>query len=156
MRRSVNPHEGKTINRRAVCGKSARTVRREGRSKPMDLPYPYPHHVLPGSHSDHKFIFRVHSRRSPDRQADRFALKRPESRTPAILLDPFDQSGANRVQVHVVQLLVDLLSTPDVESVGLRLPDHDPFGLVLEGRLDACRRRTPRTGRASRCRRLFA
>jgi hypothetical protein len=37
----VNPLEGKTTNRRAVCGRSACTVRREGRPKPMGLPYPY-------------------------------------------------------------------------------------------------------------------
>jgi hypothetical protein len=33
---------GKTTDWRAVCGRSACTVRREGRSKPIDLPYPYP------------------------------------------------------------------------------------------------------------------
>jgi hypothetical protein len=90
-----------------------------------------PHHVLPNSRSDHKFILRFQSRRPSDRQADRFAFKIPESRTPAILLGPFDQSGTNRVPVHVFQFLLDLLSRPDVESVGLRLPDHDPFGLAL-------------------------
>ena len=41
MPRPVNPHGGKTINRRAGCGKSARPVRREGRPKPIGLPYPY-------------------------------------------------------------------------------------------------------------------
>ena len=38
---SVNPHEGKTINRRAGCGRTARPVRREGSPKPIGLPYPY-------------------------------------------------------------------------------------------------------------------
>ena len=28
-------------NRRAVCGRTARAVRREGRLKPIDRPYPY-------------------------------------------------------------------------------------------------------------------
>ena len=37
----VNPHGGKTINRRAGCGKSARPVRREGRPNSIGLPYPY-------------------------------------------------------------------------------------------------------------------
>ena len=37
----VNPLEGQTIDRRAGCGRSASPVRREGRSKPIDLPYPY-------------------------------------------------------------------------------------------------------------------
>ena len=31
MQRPVNPLEGKTTDRRAVCGRTARTVRREGR-----------------------------------------------------------------------------------------------------------------------------
>ena len=38
---SFNPHGGKTINRRAVCGRSARTVRREGGPNPIGPPYPY-------------------------------------------------------------------------------------------------------------------
>ncbi len=41
MPRSVNPHEGKTINRRAGCGKTARPVRREERPKPIGRSYPY-------------------------------------------------------------------------------------------------------------------
>ena len=41
MRWPSNPFEGKTINRRAGCGKPARPVRREGRPKPIGLPYPY-------------------------------------------------------------------------------------------------------------------
>ena len=38
---SVNPLGGKTINRRAGCGKSASPVRREGRPNSIGLPYPY-------------------------------------------------------------------------------------------------------------------
>ena len=38
---SVNPVSGQTTNRRAVCGKSACTVRREGRLEPTSLSYPY-------------------------------------------------------------------------------------------------------------------
>ncbi len=34
-------YEGKTTDRRAVCGRSASTVRREGRRKPMRRSYPY-------------------------------------------------------------------------------------------------------------------
>ena len=34
---NVNPLRGKTTNRRAVCGRSARTVRREGEVK-LSLP----------------------------------------------------------------------------------------------------------------------
>src|SRR5438477_2182383 len=41
MRRSVNPLRGKTTDRRAVCGKSARTVRREGGPNSIGPPYPY-------------------------------------------------------------------------------------------------------------------
>lgn len=41
----VNPLGGKTINRRAVCGRSASTVRREGES--FGSPYPYPGPSLP-------------------------------------------------------------------------------------------------------------
>jgi hypothetical protein len=37
----VSPLEGKTTDWRAVCGRSARTVRREGASKPIGAPYPY-------------------------------------------------------------------------------------------------------------------
>jgi hypothetical protein len=37
----VNPSQGKTTNRRAGCGKTARPVRREGGSKPIDPSYPY-------------------------------------------------------------------------------------------------------------------
>ena len=33
---------GGLVNRRAVCGRSARTVRREGRRSQMRRPYPYP------------------------------------------------------------------------------------------------------------------
>ena len=36
----ASPHEGKTIDRRAVCGRSARTVRREGGPNPIGPPYP--------------------------------------------------------------------------------------------------------------------
>jgi hypothetical protein len=35
----VNPLRGNTTDWRAGCGKSARPVRREGRPKPMGLPY---------------------------------------------------------------------------------------------------------------------
>ena len=42
----VHPLDGKTINWRAVCGRSARTVRREGRRKPLRRPYPYHELVL--------------------------------------------------------------------------------------------------------------
>ncbi len=42
MQRRVNPLRGKTIDRRAGCGRSASPVRREGRPKPIGLPYPYP------------------------------------------------------------------------------------------------------------------
>ena len=38
----VNPLGGKTINRRAGCGKTASPVRREGEPKPIGSPYPYP------------------------------------------------------------------------------------------------------------------
>jgi len=38
---TVGPLAGKTTNRRAGCGRSARPVRREGVSKPIDAPYPY-------------------------------------------------------------------------------------------------------------------
>src|SRR4051794_10579482 len=41
MRRSVNPLRGKTTDRRAVCGKSACTVRREGGPNSIGPPYPY-------------------------------------------------------------------------------------------------------------------
>jgi hypothetical protein len=37
----VNPLEGKTINRRAGCGRSARPVRREGGPNSIGPPYPY-------------------------------------------------------------------------------------------------------------------
>ncbi|MCX7420279.1 MAG: hypothetical protein NT013_12165, partial [Planctomycetia bacterium] len=36
-----NPLAGKTINRRAGCGKPARPVRREGRPKSIGRSYPY-------------------------------------------------------------------------------------------------------------------
>jgi uncharacterized protein len=42
MKRLVNPLGGETINQRAGCGKSARPVRREERSKPTGLTYLYP------------------------------------------------------------------------------------------------------------------
>ncbi len=38
----VSPLAGKTTDWRAGCGRSARPVRREGASKPIDAPYPYP------------------------------------------------------------------------------------------------------------------
>ena len=41
---TVSPLRGKTTDWRAGCGRSARPVRREGGSKPIDAPYPY--HVL--------------------------------------------------------------------------------------------------------------
>src|SRR6516165_529745 len=44
MPRSVSPLAGKTTDWRAGCGRSARPIRREGASKPIDAPYPY--HVL--------------------------------------------------------------------------------------------------------------
>jgi hypothetical protein len=37
----VNPLEGKTINWRAGCGKTASPVRREGEPNPIGSPYPY-------------------------------------------------------------------------------------------------------------------
>jgi hypothetical protein len=37
----VSPLAGKTTDRRAGCGKSARPVRREGESKPIGPSYPY-------------------------------------------------------------------------------------------------------------------
>jgi len=40
MHVSSNPYQEPT-DRRAVCGKTACTVRREGRSNPIDRPYPY-------------------------------------------------------------------------------------------------------------------
>ena len=42
MFQPVNPHEGKTINRRAGCGRSASPVRREGELNSIGTPYPYP------------------------------------------------------------------------------------------------------------------
>src|SRR5262249_51750759 len=41
---TVSPLRGKTTDWRARCGRSARPVRREGASKPIDAPYPY--HLL--------------------------------------------------------------------------------------------------------------
>jgi|SRR5712671_5528244 len=38
---TVGPLAGKTTDWRAGCGRSARPVRREGGSKPIDAPYPY-------------------------------------------------------------------------------------------------------------------
>src|SRR5215470_4120132 len=43
MSRHASPLAGKTTDRRAGCGRSARPVRREGASKPIDAPYPYHH-----------------------------------------------------------------------------------------------------------------
>jgi hypothetical protein len=37
----VSPLAGKTTDWRAVCGRSARPVRREGASKPIGASYPY-------------------------------------------------------------------------------------------------------------------
>jgi hypothetical protein len=37
----ASPLAGKTINRRAGCGRSARPVRREGGANPIASPYPY-------------------------------------------------------------------------------------------------------------------
>ena len=42
----ASPLAGKTINRRAGCGRSARPVRREGGANPITSPYPY--HFCPG------------------------------------------------------------------------------------------------------------
>src|SRR5712671_1039347 len=42
MPRPVSPLAGNTTDWRAGCGRSARPVRREGGSKPIDAPYPYP------------------------------------------------------------------------------------------------------------------
>jgi len=39
---TASPLVGKTTDWRAGCGRSARPVRREGGSKPIDSPYPYP------------------------------------------------------------------------------------------------------------------
>ena len=39
--RYINPLRGKTINRRAGCGRPASPVRREGRPNSIGLPYPY-------------------------------------------------------------------------------------------------------------------
>jgi hypothetical protein len=44
MHWSVSPLAGKTTDWRAVCGKFASPVRREGASKPIDASYPY--HVV--------------------------------------------------------------------------------------------------------------
>ena len=41
MHWSVSPLAGKTTDWRAVCGKFASPVRREGASKPIDASYPY-------------------------------------------------------------------------------------------------------------------
>jgi hypothetical protein len=41
MSRPVDPHEGKTINRRAGCGRTARPVRRGAGPKPIGPAYPY-------------------------------------------------------------------------------------------------------------------
>jgi len=38
---TVSPLVGKTTDWRAVCGRTARPVRREGASKPIDASYPY-------------------------------------------------------------------------------------------------------------------
>lgn len=38
---TISPLVGKTTDWRAGCGRSARPVRREGASKPIDAPYPY-------------------------------------------------------------------------------------------------------------------
>jgi hypothetical protein len=38
---TISPLAGKTTDWRAGCGRSARPVRREGVSKPIDAPYPY-------------------------------------------------------------------------------------------------------------------
>ena len=38
---TVSPLGGKTTDRRAGCGRSARPVQREGASKSIDAPYPY-------------------------------------------------------------------------------------------------------------------
>ena len=40
--RAIRPRRRQTADWRAVCGRSARTVRREGRRKPMRCPYLYP------------------------------------------------------------------------------------------------------------------
>ena len=40
--KNVSPCEGKTTDRRAVCGRSARTVRREGGPTQVGPSYPYP------------------------------------------------------------------------------------------------------------------
>ena len=45
---TVSPLRGKTTDRRAGCGRSARPVRREGATKPIDAPYPY-HHPYVGA-----------------------------------------------------------------------------------------------------------
>jgi len=39
---TFNPYHWATTNWRAVCGRTACTVRREGRPKPIGRPYPYP------------------------------------------------------------------------------------------------------------------
>jgi len=57
MHGPLSPLDGKTTNRRAVCGRTARTVRREGRRKPS----------LPLS-ADHTHILR-HSGRMPESSA---------------------------------------------------------------------------------------
>ena len=49
MQRRVNPLEGKTINRRAGCGRSARPVRREGGPNSIGSPYPYLEIPMPQS-----------------------------------------------------------------------------------------------------------
>src|SRR5204862_5336425 len=49
MIRFVIPLEGKTIDRRAGCGRSARPVRREGESNPIGPPYPYHRSAAPAA-----------------------------------------------------------------------------------------------------------
>jgi hypothetical protein len=46
---SVSPLAGKTTDWRAVCGKFASPVRREGASKPIGASYPYPKIEAPRS-----------------------------------------------------------------------------------------------------------
>ena len=45
MPKLASPLAGKTIDRRAGCGRSARPVRREGVSNPIGAPYPYQEQV---------------------------------------------------------------------------------------------------------------
>jgi hypothetical protein len=56
MSSSASPLAGKTINRRAGCGRSARPVRREGVANPIAAPYPYHLSIAPKSGRNNKVL----------------------------------------------------------------------------------------------------